>query len=252
MKRLNQGRVVQPSPPYRDRMGNAERSRPVPTFVTEVLAEAVGQSRRSDPVSHPAGGPAGNARLTAWTGLLLLVLSLIELVTLLDMRGLISWHVVIGVLLIPPALLKTLSTGWRVLNYYRRRPTYTQAGPPPIVLRLLGPAVVATTWGLLGSGVLLLALGQDRSERRFVTAAGFGVNAITLHQAMFACWAVATGLHVLGRFVPALRLTIARQARDVSVPGASRRAILLLSTAALAAVAGPLALYAIGSWRSPR
>ena len=82
-------------------------------MTAELLAEAAGKGNRSDPVLPTTGGPAGNARLTAWTGLLLLVLFLAEVVTLLDVRGLLSWHVVLGTLLVPPALLKTASTGWR-------------------------------------------------------------------------------------------------------------------------------------------
>jgi hypothetical protein len=38
--------------------------------VDDVIAEAVGRGRRHDPVVSPSGGPAGNARLTAWAGLL--------------------------------------------------------------------------------------------------------------------------------------------------------------------------------------
>ena len=85
-----------------------------PRLRAEALAvadEAIGRGHRSDPVLTGSGGPAGNARLTAWTGLVLLALFLAELVTLLDVRGLLSWHVAIGVLLVPPALLKTASTG---------------------------------------------------------------------------------------------------------------------------------------------
>jgi hypothetical protein len=72
---------------------------------------------RTDPVLAGSGGPAGNAVLTAWTGLTLLVLSVAELLTLFDVRGLISWHVAIGALLVPPALVKTASTGWRIARY---------------------------------------------------------------------------------------------------------------------------------------
>ena len=81
------------------------RGRPAPNPLVETLDEATGLGRREDPVLPVTGGPAGNARLTAWTGVVLLVLSLAELVTLLDVRGLISWHIVIGTLLLPPALL---------------------------------------------------------------------------------------------------------------------------------------------------
>lgn len=75
-------------------------------LTADVLAEATGRRRRSDAVVPGGGGPAGNARLTAATGLVLLALFLAELVTLLDVSGLIGWHVAIGVLLVPPALLR--------------------------------------------------------------------------------------------------------------------------------------------------
>jgi hypothetical protein len=44
----------------------------------DVLAEASGRRHRTDPVAAGHGGPAGNARLTATTGLVLLVLCLAE------------------------------------------------------------------------------------------------------------------------------------------------------------------------------
>ena len=74
---------------------------PLSTSMTETLDEAAGKRHRQDPVTGSSGGPAGNARLTAWTGVLLLVLFLVELVTVLDVDGLISWHIVVGTLLVP-------------------------------------------------------------------------------------------------------------------------------------------------------
>ena len=44
-------------------------------------AEASGHRLRTDPARPGGGGPAGNARLTAWTGALLLVLVVAQLVT---------------------------------------------------------------------------------------------------------------------------------------------------------------------------
>src|ERR1700730_3560478 len=110
-------------------------------MTSDVVSEAVGQGHREDPVLAGMGGPAGNARLTAWTGVVLLVLFIAELVTLLDVRGLVSWHVVIGVLLVPPALLKTASTGCGILRYYAGNRPFREAGPPPLLLRVLGPVV---------------------------------------------------------------------------------------------------------------
>lgn len=83
---------------------------------------------------------------------MLLVLSVAELVTLLDVSGLISWHIVIGTLLVPPAVLKTASTGWRIARYASGTPRYRQTGPPPMLLRVLGPGVIGSTVGLLASG----------------------------------------------------------------------------------------------------
>src|SRR3954452_21228589 len=148
---------------------------------TDLVDEASGRSHRKDGVLPRTGGPAGNARLTAWTGVILFVLFIAELVTLLDVRGLISWHVALGVLLVPPALLKTASTGWRFLRYYMRGRPYLEAGPPILPLRLLGPLVVISTLGLLGSGLVLIALGEQRSREDAIA----GMSWTNLHQALF-------------------------------------------------------------------
>jgi hypothetical protein len=208
------------------------------------IAEAIGRSHRDDPVVAGTGGPAGNARLTAWTGAVLLVLFLVELATLLDVTGLISWHVVVGVLLVPPALLKTGSTGWRIVRYYSGSPVYRQAGPPPMVLRVLGPLVVLGTLAVLGSGLALLALGQDASLRPFLSVLGYQVSALTVHQASFIVWAVVTGLHTLGRLVPATRLITGRAV----VPGTVARIITLTGIAAVAVLAAVLIYDASSSW----
>jgi hypothetical protein len=56
--------------------------------IDDVVDEAVGRRHRPGPVVGRTAGPAGNAQLTAWTGLLLLALVAVELVTLVDVRGL--------------------------------------------------------------------------------------------------------------------------------------------------------------------
>ncbi|MGI8666538.1 MAG: hypothetical protein ACR2N4_10980 [Jatrophihabitans sp.] len=227
----------------------AARTRAVPpVIVADAVRAALGRLHRDDPMTPGTGGPAGNARLTAWTGLMLLVLSLAELVTLIDVGGLISWHIVIGTLLVPPALLKTASTGWRIARYYRRNTSYRRAGPPPMLLRILGPGVVASTLALLGSGLVLILLGQDRSRTVLVTVLGQRVDWLTLHQGLFIAWAGMTGLHVLARTVPALQLTVPRRHRKV-VDGSTSRAVTLLASVVVAAVAAALVLATAGSWQ---
>lgn len=226
-------------------MGIAELIRRKP--VADVIAEAAGRRHRNDAVIAGSGGPAGNAILTAWTGLSLLVLGVAELLTLFDVRGLITWHIAIGALLVPPALVKIGSTGWRILRYYRRNPPYLEAGPPATAMRLLGPLVVVSTVALLGSGIVLVLLGEQQSRQPIVSTLGFRVDWITVHQATFAVWAVATGLHLLGRIVLALQLTV-RADRTRPVPGRIRRVTLLGVATVTAAVLAFLLIGAEGTW----
>jgi hypothetical protein len=212
-------------------------------------AEATGRAERANPVLARTGGPAGNALLTAWVALVLLALSLAEMLTLFDVRGLLTWHVAIGALLVPPALMKTASTGWRMARYYVGSAPYQEAGPPPMLLRLLGPLVVASTLGLLGSGVLLVLLGEQDSHRSLVSVAGLGSDWVTVHQGFFAVWVGATGLHLLGRIVPALRTTVASRTSG-EVPGAWMRVLLLVAMAAVAVALAVALVEADGSWVS--
>jgi hypothetical protein len=186
---------------------------PIHPLIDDVLREAGGRTERRNAVAAGSGGPAGNALLIAWTGLILLVLVVAELVTLLDVNGLIDWHIGIGVLLIPVALLKTAGTGWRILRYYTGHQPYRTAGPPPTLLRILGPLVVASTLALLASGVVLIAVGEETGRRTLATVLGQRVDLITLHQILFLLFAVLAGLHVLARIVPAAALTTGRARR---------------------------------------
>ena len=217
----------------------------LPSAAEEVVDVALVRSRRDDQVLPGSGGPAGNARLTAWTGLVLLVLFLGELLTLLDVHGLITWHLAIGVALIPPALLKTAVTGWRLVRYYLGNQPYRTAGPPPMLLRLLGPLVVLSTLALLATGVTLVLVGADSGRQPLITVLGQSISVLTLHQGSFLVWAAATGLHVLARLLPAWRTVTNRLER---VPGPRRRtALLSLSLVAIV----PLVLLVLahpGGW----
>lgn len=220
---------------------------PLTQVVADVVQVGSGKQHRDDASLPRTGGPKGNARLTAWLGLLLLVLSLAQLVTLLDVRGLITWHLALGLLLVPPALVKTATTGWRLARYYGRVAVYRRAGPPPLLLRLLGPLVVASTLGVLGTGLALAALGPERDRSLLFSALGQDVSPLTLHQVTFIAWAAATGLHLLGRFVPALRLTVLD---GVPVPGAAWRGSAVAGVGVAAAVTTELVLGAVTSWTS--
>ncbi len=208
--------------------------------VSDALAAGLGRVRREDAVQRPFGGPRGNAQLTAWTGLLLFVLFAAEGVTILSVRGLLSWHIAIGAILIPVALLKTATTGWRILRYYLRSRTYVQAGPPPILLRLLGPLVIATTLAVLGTGVMLIVVGPTN---------GGGIW-LGLHKVTFVLWFAAMAAHVLTRLVPAL-LTVREGARNTErVPGWAGRAAALVGSVAVGVVLALVLVRADGPWAS--
>ncbi len=216
------------------------------TPLHDVLTTALGRRERPDPVLPRTGGPAGNALLTAWLGLVLLVLFFLEGVTLLDVRRMITWHVALGALLVPPALAKTATTGWRIVRYYSGQREYREAGPPPLLLRALGPLVVLTTLLLLGSGVVLVLLGQESSHRSVVT--GIPVDWVGLHKGVFVAWFAAMTAHVLARTLPAVRLALRRH----RVPGISPRVAALTLSLALAAGAAVWLVGAEGSWTHGR
>ena len=177
---------------------------PVSDALADLAATAVGQAHREEPALPRTGGPAGNARLTAWTGLVLLLGFAVEGVTLVAMHQLISVHILVGALLVPPVLLKTATTGWRVVRYYLAAQAYTDAGPPPVVLRALGPLVVGLTLAALASGLWLVVTGPE-GRRPTVSVVGVGISWLTVHQAFVIGWFVVTTVHVLARTVPALR-----------------------------------------------
>jgi hypothetical protein len=172
-----------------------------------------------------SGGADGNERLTAATAVVLLLLLAAEGVTIVFLRPLLSEHIFIGMLLIPPVALKTVSTGWRFFRYYTGDREYRVKGPPMLPLRLLAPLVVASTIAVFATGVALLVIGPGR---------GFVLG---LHKASFVVWLVATGLHVVAYVwrIPALAASDWRR-RDPEPVGGSFARRTLLAGAVVAGV----------------
>jgi hypothetical protein len=217
-----------------------------PEPIGEVVDTALGAAHRDDPAHPRTGGPAGNARLTAWAGLLLLVLFVVECVTLLGLRQMITVHILVGTVLVPLVLLKTGTTGWRIVRYYTHDRLYLAAGPPPLLIRLLGPLVVLTGLAVLGTGLALVPLG-DSSFNALFTAAGQRIDPLTLHKAAFVAWLVVTGAHTLVRLVPATILVAGRTSRSAVDGGRSRMAVPAV-TLVVGVVAAVLVLQASDSW----
>lgn len=160
-----------------------------------------------------------NSRLTAATGTLLTLLLLVEGFTVLDVRGYITLHTALGLMLIGPVALKCASTGYRFVRYYTGHAAYVRKGPPHLLLRILGPVVILSTLALLGTGVALLAV-HGRSD-----------TWLTLHQGSFIVWVAAMTVHFLGHLVEAIRGTAAELRPAGQDPAGRRHALRLLLVA---------------------
>lgn len=180
-----------------------------------------------------------NARLTGSTAAVLFVLLAAEGLTILRVRSLLSPHVFIGMLLVPPVILKIGSTSYRFIRYYLGSPAYRRKGPPPPVLRLLGPFVVALTVAVFASGIALLLVRPSLRP-----------TFLFLHRASFVLWFGAMTIHVLGHLVDTTRLAprdwLRRTRRDVS--GAGVRQWALVSSVAVGALLGFLLLGQVHPW----
>ncbi len=173
--------------------------------------------------------------------MVLFVLLAAEGLTILQVGPLLTAHVFIGMLLVPPVLLKVGSTAWKFARYYLGAPAYRQKGPPLLPLRVLGPFVVVLTLTVFASGIALL-LGPTTWRSPL----------LLLHKASFVLWFGALTLHVLGHVVDTAKLAprdyFRRTRRQVDGAGARQWAIAasLVCGALLAVVVVPR----VGPWLS--
>ena len=154
------------------------------------------------------GGAEGNERLTAMTGAVLLVLFAAEGITVASVHKLLTLHFFVGMLVAGPVLLKIGSTGYRFARYYSGAGPYVRKGPPAPLLRLLGPVVVLTSCGVIGSGVALAFAGPGNGPWLIV------------HKALFVLWFGALTIHVLA-YAPRLARLAWRVAAGGRQPAAA-------------------------------
>lgn len=194
---------------------------------------AISEDRRS------AEGVESNARITATTAVVLLVLLAAEGLTILGIRPYLKEHVFIGMLLVPPVLLKIGSTGYRFLRYYLGSPAYRRRGPPPPLLRLLGPFVVATTLTVFASGIALLLVGR-----------AFRSDVLFVHKASFVLWFGAMTIHVLAHLLDTARIAPRdwMQATGREVRGAGLRQWVVIASVVLGIPLGLLLVGHTGTW----
>ena len=202
------------------------------------------------------GGAAGNERLTAMTGAVLLILLLVEGFTILKLGRLLTLHFFLGMLLLGPVTLKGGATVYRFARYYTGHPEYRRKGPPAPLLRLLGPLIVLLTACVFGTGVLLAVLGPGNW------------TLVHLHKLSFIAWFGVMTVHVLA-YLPRLPRLLAAEAQglgdldDSAYAGAGRHArraaatlggrgvrlALLIASLLGGLVIALLTVHLVGAWQ---
>jgi hypothetical protein len=192
------------------------------------------------------GGAEGNERLTAATGAVLLLLLAAEGVTILQIHRLLTAHFFIGMLLLGPVALKAASTCYRFVRFYTGAPDYRKKGPPAPLLRLLGPFVLATSLGVLGTGVVLAFTGPRAGPWLF------------LHKATFVLWFGVMAVHVLayawrlpGLIGPDLRVVAGPSRTRQVLAGRPARWLLLAASIIGGLIIAVLTLHLAGPWAGP-
>jgi hypothetical protein len=180
-------------------------------------------------------GPEQNEQLTHRTAVVLVVLLAIEGVTLLALDQLLRVHMFVGLMLIPPVLVKLGSTGYRFARYYLGSEAYRAKGPPQLVLRLAAPVLVLTTVTVLASGVWLMVLGRHSD------------TALLVHKAAFIVWSAVFAVHFLA-YSPRVVRSLANAGRARRQAGSTVLNVAVLSAVALGAVTALLLLPDIRGW----
>jgi hypothetical protein len=186
------------------------------------------------------GGTEGNEILTSATAAVLTVLLVAEGITILRIGGLVSVHMFVGLLLIPPVLLKLASTGYRFVRYYAGARTYREKGPPPLPLRLLAPVLVAATAGVFVTGIWLLLIGH-RSDQLLL-----------VHKIAFVIWGGVFAIHFLAHLPRVIRSLPANwgAVRRQATPGTELRGMLVAASLGAGLALALSLLGAIAGWQT--
>ncbi|KJE75730.1 hypothetical protein [Ferrimicrobium acidiphilum] len=147
-------------------------------FTETVPAEGLSSSRRVRAV----------ARLLALLGSILFIGLAIEGVTIVFIGQLIAVHVVLGMILLPIMAYKIIVASYRFAMYYLGASDFKHAGPPELVLRVIGPLLILTTVILMASGIILVYAKPNTP-----TAALW----LNIHRDDFVAWFALMALHVL-------------------------------------------------------
>ena len=184
-------------------------------------------------------GVEGNARMTALLGVILLVAFLAEGVTVLSVKQLFTWHVFIGLFIIPVVCVKLATTGYRFFNYYRGVAPYRRKGSPHPILRITAPLLALSTISLLVAGIVALAVGPGHSD-----------TWITIHQGSAIAWATFVGIHLIGHALETWRLTNAEVRANPPIPRRGARTAVVAAGLVVGLILGVASLGWTDAWKN--
>jgi hypothetical protein len=173
-----------------------------------------------------------NRRMTTETGLLLVPLLLLAGATgLATHGGQPLLHLAVGLILVPPLVLKLATAGYRFARYHLGDAGYVAAGPPAPGLRPIAPPLVLAVLVLMISG-LALWLEPSTGPVRVWQA---------VHKLSFLVFGACVGVPVLIHLLRTPRLDLERR-----LPGGVLRALYRAASVVLglALAAAGLALHA--------
>lgn len=202
-------------------------------FADSVPAEGLTASKRVRAV----------ARLLALLGSVLFIGLVIEGVTIVFIGQMVALHVVLGMILLPIMAYKTIVAMYRFSMYYLGASDFKRAGPPEMLLRVIGPLLVVTTVILMFSGIILVYAKPDTSTATFW---------LILHRDDFVIWFGLLALHVLAYARRAFGTAgyDLKDSRYHSLIGRRGRLISILIAAAFGVLLAWAVYPAIGQWAS--
>ncbi|MEO8266117.1 MAG: hypothetical protein ABI706_11490 [Ilumatobacteraceae bacterium] len=184
-------------------------------------------------------GVDSNARMTALLGVCLLVAFGIESITVIDVGQMFTWHVFVGLFIVPLVCFKLATTGYRFWHYYRGAEAYRSKGAPHPILRISAPLLVVATLSMLGAGIVTLAVGPRHAD-----------TWLTIHQGTVIAWAVLISVHVVGHALETWRLTTAEVRAKPPIPRRSLRLIFVAVSLAIGLIVGVASLGWTSAWRN--
>ena len=198
-------------------------------------------NNRSIPEPTRSANVAGNARITGALGAAIFVLLFVEGLTILRVERLMWVHAFVGMMLVALVVAKIVSTSYRFVRYYTGQRDYVEKGPPPALLRLLGPVVTVTTIAVFATGIGALVARHTR----WLPFA---------HKASFVVWFACMTVHVLGHALetPALAFADWNRARRKAARGAPARIALLSAALAAGVILAFLSLHWAHQWTNER